>query len=296
LTQFEEALIGLERLDNYLRKPLEAGSRLPQETQFQTGHFTMQGEAFKVSYQKNASLRFCDVSFRYREDLPWVLKNISFEVKPGEKIGLVGRTGSGKSSLIQALFYLYPIQSGEIFINGISPVIDRLPNNEMGLEEFRSQISLISQDPVLFQGTLQENLDPSHALQDNQLYQVLTKVGLLEWVQAHPHKLKMKIEERGKNLSLGERQLLCMARCLLQDSPIVVMDEATSSVDPQSEEIMVKATEEFFKDRTQIIIAHRLSTLEMCDRILWLDQGEIKMLGPTQEVLEKFHENADLLN
>lgn len=296
LTQFEEALIGLERLDNYLRKPLETGSRLPRDTQFQTGHFTMAGEAFKVPYQKNASLRFHDVSFRYREDLPWVLKNISFEVKPGEKLGLVGRTGSGKSSLIQTLFYLYPIQSGEIQINGQAPILNRLPKNEMGLEEFRSQISLISQDPVLFQGTLQENLDPAKVLSENHLYQVLTKVGLLEWVQAHPQKLKMKIEERGKNLSLGERQLLCMARCLLQDSPIVVMDEATSSVDPQSEEIMVRATDEFFKERTQIIIAHRLSTLEMCDRILWLDQGEIKMLGPTKEVLEKFHENADLLS
>lgn len=293
LTQFEEALIGLERLDSYLRKPIEQGARLPSETQFNTNHFIMAPTRFSMPRMKSASLQFNQVSLKYREDLPWVLRNISFEVQAGEKLGLVGRTGSGKSSLIQALYYLYPIQQGEIRINGQAPVLNRQPQNEMGLEEYRSQISFISQDPVLFQGSLRENLDPAQSLSDDQLLQVLTKVGLFDWVQAHPQKLKMRIEEKGKNLSLGERQLLCMARCLLQEAPLIVMDEATSSVDPQSEEIMVHATEEFFKDRTQIIIAHRLSTLEKCDRILWLDQGEIKMIGPAQEVLKKFHESAD---
>jgi ABC-type multidrug transport system fused ATPase/permease subunit len=113
-------------------------------------------------------------------------------------------------------------------------------------------------------------------------------------VSSQPGGLDMRIEERGKNLSLGERQLLCMARCLLQEAPIVIMDEATSSVDPQSEEIMVKATEEFFSDRTQIIIAHRLSTLAKCDRILWLQNGEIVALGPTAEVLPRF-KNTELV-
>jgi ABC-type multidrug transport system fused ATPase/permease subunit len=149
-------------------------------------------------------------------------------------------------------------------------------------------MAFISQEPILFQGSLRFNLDIEGHHPDANLNEVLLKVGLLEWVQAHPDGLNMKIEERGKNLSLGERQLLCMARCLLQQSPIVIMDEATSSVDPQSEEILVRATEEFFADRTQIIIAHRLSTLAKCDRILWLQNGEIVALGPTSEVLPRF--------
>ena len=116
----------------------------------------------------------------------------------------------------------------------------------------------------------------------------LDQVGLRAWALEHPKKLYLPIEERGKNLSLGERQLICMARCLLQDSPVVVMDEATSSVDPHSEEIMVRATEDFFHGRTQLIIAHRLSTLQKCDRILWLKNGKVHRWGPTSEVLPEF--------
>jgi ABC-type multidrug transport system fused ATPase/permease subunit len=149
-------------------------------------------------------------------------------------------------------------------------------------------MAFISQEPILFQGTLRGNLDIEGREKEEKLVAVLRKVGLWDWVQENPLGLEMVIEERGKNLSLGERQLLCMARCLLQEAPIVIMDEATSSVDPQSEEILVRATEEFFSDRTQIIIAHRLSTLQKCDRILWLQNGEIVALGPTSEVLPRF--------
>jgi ABC-type multidrug transport system fused ATPase/permease subunit len=110
------------------------------------------------------------------------------------------------------------------------------------------------------------------------------------WLDGLSDGLQTQIDERGRNLSQGEKQLLCMARCLLQDSPIVIMDEATSNVDPHSEEILVRATSDFFAERTQIIIAHRLSTIEKCDRILWLHNGEIKMLGKPSEVLPEFRE------
>jgi ABC-type multidrug transport system fused ATPase/permease subunit len=186
--------------------------------------------------------------------------------------------------LIQALFYLYPLHAGRIAINGNSPRIKtQITGSETGMDLnlYRRSIAFISQDPVLFQGSLRSNLDIENRLPDERLFAVLDQVGLKEWVEQQPLDLNMRIEERGKNLSLGERQLLCMARCLLQEAPIVIMDEATSSVDPQSEEILVKATEEFFADRTQIIIAHRLSTLEKCDRVLWLHNGEIQSLGPT---------------
>jgi ABC-type multidrug transport system fused ATPase/permease subunit len=155
---------------------------------------------------------------------------------------------------------------------------------DLGL--YRRSIAFIAQDPTLFRGTLHENLDVNQTQNSEDLFEALKKVGLPEW--ANEYDLKRPIEERGRNLSQGERQLICMARCLLQDAPVIVMDEATSSVDPQSEEILVRATEEFFKDKTQIIIAHRLSTLQNCDRILWLQNGEIRMIGKPSEVLPLF--------
>ncbi len=293
LAQSEEALIGVERLDHYLHRAIEPGGFLPASTQFKTNHPVYPESLEKYLFsrrltEKNqAAIAMTDVWFRYAPDLPWILKNLNFEVKPGERLGVIGRTGSGKSSLIQALFYLYDIEKGHISINGLAPKLkDSGPGPDLSL--YRQSIALISQEPVLFQGSLRNNLDPWKKKADSHLLEVLNRVGLGEWVQTGPQVLNRRIEERGKNLSLGERQLLCLARCLLQDAPIVVMDEATSSVDPLSEEIMVKATEELFRGKTQIIIAHRLSTLGQCDRILWLDRGEIKMLGPAQEILKEF--------
>jgi ABC-type multidrug transport system fused ATPase/permease subunit len=225
--------------------------------------------------------------FRYREHLPWVLKGLSFEVRPGERLGVIGRTGSGKSSLIQALFRLYPIEKGEIRLGGRpARMVAGGPGEDLNI--YRRSIAFIAQDPVLFQGTLRLNLDIGERHTVEETLAALDRVGLGEWVRQHPEGLNLRVEERGKNLSVGERQLLCMARCLLQDAPVVIMDEATSAVDPQSEEILVKATEEFFEGRTQILIAHRLSTLLKCDRILWLDNGEIRRIGPVEEVLREF--------
>lgn len=293
LTQFEEALIGVERLDNYMRMPIEPGSRLPSYAKLPTGHrvYTQNEEApylggTKITNALNASVSVENLWFRYNDSLPWVLKGISFEVAPGERLGIVGRTGSGKSSLIQALFQLYPIDKGSIQLAEKSASLDYRDGIDLNI--YRKSMAFIAQDPVLFLGSLRFNLDIENKFSDDELYRVLDQVGLKDWVQSQHQQLDMKIEERGKNLSLGERQLLCMARCLLQDAPIVIMDEATSSVDPQSEEILVRATEEFFSERTQIIIAHRLSTLEKCDRILWLQNGEIKALGPTSQVLPQF--------
>lgn len=293
LTQFEEGMIGMERLDQYLRKDLEPGNLLPSTAQFNSGHPKYEASLEKylqnrrLTQDRSASVQVEGLWFKYREDLPWVLKNLNFEVKAGERLGIIGRTGSGKSSLIQALFHLYPLHSGRITINGHRPKI-QTQDTGMDLNLYRRSMAFISQDPVLFQGTLRGNLDIEQKHSEKSLLAVLEQVGLKEWIQESLHGLNMRIEERGKNLSLGERQLLCMARCLLQDAPVVIMDEATSSVDPQSEEILVKATEEFFSGRTQIIIAHRLSTLEKCDRVLWLHNGEIRSLGPTREVLARF--------
>lgn len=287
LAQFEEAMVGVERLDNYIRRPLEPGAFLPSTAKFETGHpqHSIAEEQALLKQSKvlnnSATVEFQNLWFRYRPDLPAVLKGLNFQIAAGEKIGIVGRTGSGKSSLIQALFHLYPIEKGKI-------LIDNKGAEDIDLELFRKSIAFIAQDPTLFRGTLRENLDVNHEHPDQDLFESLTQVGLEKW--ATSNELKHKIEERGRNLSLGERQLICMARCLLQNAPVIVMDEATSSVDPQSEEILVRATEEFFQGKTQLIIAHRLSTLRNCDRILWLQNGEIKMIGKPHEVLPSFQQ------
>lgn len=292
LSQLEEAMIGVERLDRYLRLPIEEGNRIPARTAFATGHPTYSDEEETRLRDQRLTLNRCaaveakDLWFRYQEHLPWVLKGLNFEIKPGERIGIVGRTGSGKSSLIQALFRLYPLGKGEIRIAGVQARLGTGEGADLNL--YRRSIALIAQEPVLFQGTLRRNLDIRGRHSDEELLAVLDRVDLGAWVRSHPQGLHLRVEERGKNLSLGERQLVCMARCLLQDAPVVVMDEATSAVDPQSEEIMVKATEELFHGRTQLIIAHRLSTLEKCDRVLWLENGEIRRFGPTGEVLAEF--------
>jgi ABC-type multidrug transport system fused ATPase/permease subunit len=294
MSQFEEAMVGVERLDHYLRQPLESGAHLPSAAHLPSPHFRHSSEderMIETSSEKlspSATVSFEDIWLRYREDLPFVLKGLSFQIEAGEKFGIIGRTGSGKSSLIQALFYLYPLQKGTIRVNGKAPAL-HLPafkENEIDLQLYRRHLAFIAQDPTLFRGTLRENLALDLPASDEKLFSVLTQVGLSEWASAEG--LNQPVEERGRNLSQGERQLLCMARCLLQDAPVVVMDEATSSVDPQSEEILVKATEEFFRGKTQIIIAHRLSTLLNCDRILWLQNGEIHMIGTPDEVLPIF--------
>ncbi len=301
LSQLDEAFVGTERLDHYLHLPIEAGERLPSSAQFPTPHWNQNSPplcqpskdfvATPTSMSSVPQIQFENVSFRYREDLPLVLKNISFDIKPTERIGIIGKTGSGKSTLIQTLFYLYPLTQGKISINGFTPYLsDKNPpqQNEISLTDYRNKITLIPQDPILFRGTLRDNLDLGKIYSSEKVITSLDRVGLKEWFQSLSQGLEYPIEERGKNLSLGERQLLCMARCLLKDSPIIVMDEATSSVDPQSEQIMVNATQNFFSDRTQLIIAHRLSTVEHCDRILWLHQGEIKMLDSPSVVLPAF--------
>lgn len=288
LTQFEEAMIGVERLTQFLHLPIEEFNYLPSQTKFKTAHlkYEMANEISNhehpVHKQENAALKISNLNLRYGPDLPMILKDVSFHVEPGEKLGIVGKTGSGKSSLIQAIYRLYPLESGKISIDHYSV------GENIDLNAFREAISFVSQDPILFQGSLRTNLDPHHEFSDLDLIHVLEKVGLRDWLHSLRDQFHYRIEEKGKNLSLGERQLICLARTLLHSAPIVIMDEATSNVDPQSEEIMVKASSEFFKNRTQLIIAHRLSTLEKCDRILWLEHGQIRMIGPTTEVLTEF--------
>ncbi len=289
MNQFEEALVGVERLDQYLRMSIEPGARIPSASVFATGHWQETKDIAKIEKPPACSVEFKNVWFRYGPEFPFVLKDFSLKIEAGEKVGIIGKTGSGKSSLIQSLLYLYPIDRGQISVGGISPQLrpDALdPSRVVSLKEYRSFFSYIPQDPSLLSGTLHENLDPMFLHPTAKILKILQISGLKKW--ANPEGLAKIIEERGKNLSLGEKQLLCLARCLLQDSPVVIMDEATSAIDPQTEEIMVKLTSEFLAQKSQILIAHRLSTLEKCDRIVWIDQGKILEMASPTILLKKF--------
>jgi len=303
LGQFEEAMTGMERMNEYLRMPLEPGSKLPANARFETGQPkelpAARSGPLLVSAKAGVAVDIDDLWLRYRQDLPPVLKGISVHVKAGERLAVVGKTGSGKTSLVQALFHLYPIERGTIRVAGFEAAIGA---QGVDLASYRSLLAYITQEPAMFLGTLRENLiapgakanSKQHA--DEVLIEALRRVQFLQsgaTNEEYRYWLEYQVEERGRNLSSGERQLLCMARCLLQDAPVVILDEATSAVDPRSEEILTRATDEFFLGKTQILIAHRLSTIRSCDRVLWLQQGKVHRIGPPGEVLPEF-ERAEL--
>jgi ABC-type multidrug transport system fused ATPase/permease subunit len=282
MAQLEDAFVGVERMNEYLRLPLEPQGCLPAAAVFPTGHLvaTASTRASTSIGATSISLDVKDLWFRYGPELPWILKGVDFQVRPGEKIGIVGRTGAGKTSLFQVFQSYYPFEKGEVRFDGRS----------LSIAEARALIAVLPQEPVLFNTSVRENLSLGSALDDKLLMSTLEKVGLGNWIHRFKKPLDVIIEEKGKNLSQGEKQLLVMARMSLVTKPLILMDEATSSIDPQTEEKLVAAMQQIFKGRTQLIIAHRLSTIESCDRVLWLKDGKIEIFDRPDVVLRMFQE------
>lgn len=259
-SEVENEMNSVERLCHY-------ANNLEQEAAYK-----IPGHEPAPDWPQKGHIEFKNVSLRYREELPLVIKNLQLDVKPKEKIGICGRTGAGKSSLITALYRLSEVTKGKIEIDGVDV-------STIGLHDLRSKLSIIPQDPVLFKGTIRKNLDPFNERTDMELWDALRRSGNdlknIKESKSHKFHLDSIVEDGGSNYSLGERQLLTLARALIGRTKILIMDEATSSVDYATDALVQKTIAKEFKDCTILCIAHRLKTVLHYDKILVLDKGEM---------------------
>ncbi|CAG9533665.1 unnamed protein product [Cercopithifilaria johnstoni] len=222
---------------------------------------------------------FRGVTVRYGPNLPLALDNVSFRIEAKEKIGIIGRTGSGKTSLCNVLYRLYPLTSGSIEIGGIN-------TTRIGLCRLRRSIAVIPQDPTLFVGTIRFNVDPNNEFTDDQIWMSLGKTYLKDMVSSLDQKLDSPVTEGGRNISVGERQLFCMARALLRRVRIVVLDEATGSLDNATDRHIQKCLLEAFVDCTVMVIAHRLENVLGLDKILHMKQGKVVEYDTMQNLIK----------
>ena len=231
-------------------------------------------------WPREGRVEFVNYSTRYRDNLDPVLKQVSFRVNGAEKVGIVGRTGAGKSSIALALFRIIEPIEGTI-------VIDDIDVTKIGLHDLREALTIIPQDPVLFSGKLRINLDPFSKHTDEELWRALEMAHLKDFVSQLEGGLDHAISEGGSNLSVGQRQLVCLARALLKKTKILILDEATAAVDLQTDSLIQSTVRSEFAECTILTIAHRINTILDSDRILVLDQGQVAEFAPPKELLEK---------
>lgn len=276
MTQCENEMNSVERLHQY-------AFHMPQEAAYHKNETQPPPEWPMTGY-----IQFNDVTMKYRENLPPVLKDLNFGVYPGEKVGICGRTGAGKSSIMMTLYRLNELNKGNITIDG-------LDISTLGLHELRSKLLIIPQDPVLFQGSIRSNLDPFSEYPDDLLWDSLRRSGLIDaeklpyvktthlengdYTALHKFHLDQKVQDDGENFSLGEKQLIALARSLVRNSKILILDEATSSVDYETDAKIQNTIIREFDRCTILCIAHRLKTILNYDRILVMDQGRVVEKG-----------------
>ncbi|CRL00438.1 CLUMA_CG013703, isoform B [Clunio marinus] len=232
-----------------------------------------------VNWPENGRVEFRNFQVRYREGLDLVLRGISFIVEGGEKVGIVGRTGAGKSSLTLALFRIIESAGGDIIIDGENI-------SKLGLHALRSRLTIIPQDPVLFSGTLRLNLDPFDTHTDDEIWRALEHAHLKAFVKGLAAGINHEVTEGGENLSVGQRQLVCLARALLRKTKVLILDEATAAVDLETDDLIQKTIREEFKECTVLVIAHRLNTILDSDKVIVLDKGTISEFASPTTLLQ----------
>ncbi|KAI9138247.1 P-loop containing nucleoside triphosphate hydrolase protein [Paraphysoderma sedebokerense] len=265
-TEVETQMNAVERISYYSELPTEADPIIPDKRP-------------PESWPSEGRVVIEGLEMAYREGLPNVLHGINLNVPGGSKVGIVGRTGSGKSSIIVALLRLVEYKKGKITVDGIDI-------SQIGLHDLRSRVAIIPQDPVLFAGTIRSNLDRFNKYSDEALWKTLEQVGLKEFVAGLDAKLDAPVTDNGENLSVGQRQLLCLARAMVVGAKLAILDEATASVDMQTDAVIQRSIRRDFKGSTILTIAHRLNTIIDYDYILVLDSGYVKEFAPPNVLLE----------
>ncbi|CAG9312990.1 unnamed protein product [Blepharisma stoltei] len=232
-------------------------------------------EGFNIKYGK---IEFKNIFMKYGENYPYALHDLNFAIYPGEKVGIVGRTGSGKSSIMNVLFRIINPTLGTIFI-------DDQDYKSAGLHQLRKQMSAITQSPIIFMASFRDNIDPYHEYTDDEIWRTCKQADLYDLVKFLPNKLDTVLLGPECSLSAGEKQLVCLARALIRNSKIVMMDEATANVDPKTDRIVHKKIKTMFPDSTMLIIAHRLRTIINVDLVIVMEDGTCKEIGRPKQLI-----------
>jgi ATP-binding cassette subfamily B protein len=243
----------------------------------------------RIIAQPRGEVEFSNIKFAYDQDKP-VIHNFSAHIKPGQKVAIVGPTGAGKTTMVNLLMRFYDPRSGHIKVDGVD-------TRDMKRSDVRKMFGMVLQDTWLFSGTIGENLKYGDIKADQERIRAVAKAAHVDhFIQALPQSYRTHIEEDSENISVGEKQLLTIARAMLSNAPMMILDEATSSVDTRTEVLIQNAMEKLTKNRTSFVIAHRLSTIKNADIILVMKNGDIVEQGTHQELLSQNGFYAELYN